>query len=116
MAMYHLTSGIVSRGKGNSIAERFAYNSGEKLRDNYTGKICDRSYRQDVIFKEIILPLEAPHDFFDRQTLLDAVNISERRKDSQMARVIEMALPVELSLKEQIALVREFIFENFIKN
>ena len=98
MASYHLNAGIVSRGNGGSITAVAAYISGEKLRDNYDGKIHDRSYRQDVAYKEILLPFAAPQEFLDRQTLLDALNVSERRSDSQMARTIKIALPNELSL------------------
>jgi ATP-dependent exoDNAse (exonuclease V) alpha subunit len=114
MAIFHLNVRIVSRGKGGSITATAAYNSGEKLRDNYTGKIHNRSYRQDVIYKEILLPLEAPHELLDRQTLLNALNASERRKDAQMARIIKIALPNELSLNEHIALTKEFVFDNFV--
>lgn len=115
MASYHLNTGIISRGKGDSVAAADAYISGEKLRDGYDGKIHDRSYRQDVIYKEILLPPIAPNAFLDRQTLLDALNVSETRSDSQMARTIKIALPNELTLEEQIALTNEFVFNDFIK-
>lgn len=77
--------------------------------------IHDRSYRQDVVYKEILLPSEAPSELLDRQTLLDALNYAERRKDAQLARSIHLALPDELSLPEQIALVREFVQVNFTR-
>lgn len=111
---YHLNADVVSRGHGSSIVAAFAYVNGEKLRDSYNGKIYDRSYRQDVIHKEIILPPEAPREFLDRQTLLDALNASESRQDSQMARLIKVALPNELSFDEQVALINEFVMDNFI--
>lgn len=114
MASYHLNASIVSRGAGRSVTSAAAYISGEKLRDNYDGKVHDRSYRQDVIYKEILLPFEAPREFLDRQTLLDALNVSERRSNSQMARIIKIALPNELSFDEHIALAKEFVLENFI--
>lgn len=115
MACYHLNAGIISRGNGRSIVAAVAYISGEKLRDIYDGKIHDRSYRQDVVYKEILLPPIVPHEFLDRQAWLDALNLSERRCDAQMARSIKIALPNELSFEEQIALTKEFVSENFIK-
>lgn len=115
MACYHFNMSVVSRGKGNSIVAAVAYTSGEKLRDSYDGKTHDRSYRQDVVYKEILLPPQAPHKFLDRQTWLDALNISERRYDAQMARSIKIALPNELTFEEQIALTKEFILENFTR-
>jgi len=114
MASYHLNVEIVSRGKANSITAVFAYTGGEKLRDDYEGKTHDRSYRQDVIYKEILLPEGAPHRFLDRQTLVNAIDASEKRSDSQMARSIKIALPNELSFEENIALTKEFVTENFI--
>lgn len=115
MASYHLNTDVISRGKGDSVTAADAYISGEKLRDSYDGKIHDRSYRQDVIYKEILLPPATPKAFLDRQTLLDALNASERRSDSQMARTIKIALPNELTLEEQIALTKEFVLDNFMK-
>ena len=114
MASYHFNADIVSRGDGGSVAAAAAYISGEKLRDIYDGRIHDRTYRQDVTYKEILLPLAAPRELSDRQTLLDALNVSERRNDSQMARTIKIALPNELSFGEQVALAKEFALENFI--
>ena len=115
MACFHLNASVISRGHGRSVTAASAYISGEKLRDAYEGRIHDRSYRQDVVYKEILLPPEAPSELLDRQTLLDTLNYAERRKDAQLARSIHLTLPDELSLPEQIALVKEFVQINFIK-
>jgi len=115
MASYSFNASIISRGNGGSITAIAAYISGEKIRDNYEGKIHDRSYRNDVLHKKILLPHEAPNDLLNRQILLDALNISETRSDSQMARIIRISLPNELSHDEHISLVNEFVYENFIK-
>jgi len=114
LACYHFNASIVSRGNGSSIAAAVAYISGEKLHDSYDGKIHDRSHRRDVIYKATLLPLSAPREFLDRQTWLDALNRAERRCDAQMARSIKVALPNELTFEEQVALVEEFVSENFI--
>ena len=115
MACYHLSVQIISRGKGNSITAAAVYISGEKLRDSYDGRIYDRSYRKDVLFKGILLPSKAPPNFLDRQKLMDAVNTSEKRCDSQLARTIKLALPNELSFDRQLVLTKEFVIEKFIK-
>lgn len=114
MACYHLNAQIISRGKGDSVTAAAAYISGEKLRDSYEGRNYDRSYRKDVLFKEILLPPEAPPEFLDRQKLVDAINISEKRRDSQLARTIKIALPNELSFDRQLALTKEFVISKFI--
>lgn len=116
MACYHFHAKIISRGHGKSAPAVSAYISGEKLRDIYVGQIYDRSYRQDVVYKEILLPPKAPSELLDRQTLLNELNCAEKRNDAQMARYIDLALPKKLSLSEQIALVREFVQVNFTRH
>lgn len=116
MACYHFHAEIISRGHGKSASAVSAYISGEKLRDIYEGRIHDRSYRQDVVHKEILLPPKAPGELLDRQSLLNALNRAEKRNDAQMARYIDLALPKELSLSEQVALVREFVQVNFTRH
>lgn len=59
---------------------------------------------KDVVFREILLPSKAPPKFHDRQELVDAINDSENRKDSQLARTIKIALPNELPFDRQLAL------------
>lgn len=115
MACYHFSAQIISRGKGNSVTSAAAYISGEKLRDSYDGRVYDRSYRKDVLFKGILLPSKVPPNFLDRQTLMDAINTSEKRCDSQLARTIKIALPNELSFDRQLELTKEFVIEKFIK-
>lgn len=115
MACYHFNARVIGRGGGTSVSAAAAYISGEKLRDSYTGRIYDYSYREDVLFKEIWLPSNAPSEFLDRQVLVDAVNFSEKRSDSQLARIVEIALPNEFPFDRQLALVKEFVEENFIK-
>lgn len=114
MASYHLNVQVISRGKGQSITAAVAYASGERLRDYYEGRIHDRSCRQDILHKEILLPQNAPSEFLDRQTLVRELDASERYNNSQMARSIKIALPNELSLDENIALTKEFVAESFI--
>ena len=115
MACFHLNASVISRGHGKSVTAASAYIAGERLYDTHEGRIHDRSYRRDVVYKEILLPSEAPHELLDRQTLLDELNRAEKRTDSQMARSIHLALPNELSLSEQVNLVRAFVQSNFIR-
>lgn len=115
LACFHFDVSVISRGHGRSVTAASAYISGGKFRDAYDGRIHDRSYRRDVVYKEILLPPEAPTELSDRQLLLDALNRVEKRNDAQMARSIHLALPNELSLSEQVALVREFVEVNFTR-
>ena len=61
-----------------------------------------------------MLPAHAPPEFSDRSTLWNSVEQIEKSSDAQLAREIEVALPVELSRAEQLALVRAFVKDNFV--
>ena len=61
-----------------------------------------------------MLPAHAPPEFQDRSTLWNSVEEIEKSSDAQLAREIEVALPVELSRAEQLALVRAFVKDNFV--
>jgi ATP-dependent exoDNAse (exonuclease V) alpha subunit len=51
---------------------------------------------------------------FDRHTLWNTVEASEKRKDAQVAREIEVGLPIELKDREQVALLRDFVTREFV--
>jgi Ti-type conjugative transfer relaxase TraA len=59
-------------------------------------------------------PAGAPAWVHDREMLWNRVEAGERRKDSQLARAIEIGLPVELSHAESVALVRDYIAQEFV--
>ncbi len=108
MAIYHFTSKIVSRANGQSVVASAAYRAAEELHDQRLGKTFDFTRKRGVEHTEILAPEGAPQWVFNREVLWNAVEQVERRKDAQLAREMEIALPVELSKDEQIALVREF--------
>ncbi len=116
MATYHLSTCIISRGRERSVASSLSYIWGEWVYDKYLGEWHDNTRRTDVLHKEIYLPPSVPLDYQNPQRLVDALNDSERRIDSQMARSIIMALPNEMDINQQIELVREFIDQYFIAN
>ena len=74
----------------------------------------DYTYKGGIVHKEIMLPTHAPPEFSDRSTLWNSVEEIEKFSDAQLAREIEVALPVELSPAEQLALVRAFVKDNFV--
>ena len=74
----------------------------------------DYTYKGGIIHTEIMLPAHAPPEFSDRSTLWNSVEEIEKSSDAQLAREIEVALPVELSPAEQLALVQSFVKDNFV--
>ena len=114
MAIYHLTAKIISRGRGQSITAAAAYRSGCSLRDERYGLTHDYTRNRPAAHAEIMSPAGAPIWVHDRETLWNRVEAGERRKDAQLARAIEIGLPVELSPDECIALARDYIAQEFV--
>ena len=130
MAIYRLSVSIVSRASGGSALAAAAYRSasrlaelGDKLFDavaaaayrsgqNLTsagqGTAHDYGRKSDVRHTEILLPAGADPWLADRAALWNAVEASERRKDSQLAREILVTLPRELPEADRLELVRGF--------
>jgi ATP-dependent exoDNAse (exonuclease V) alpha subunit len=112
MAIYFLNLQSLGRSGGRSAVSAAAYRSGERIRDERTGKTYDHSGRQDVMHKEIILPGEfAAHDMgwaHDRGNLWNTAEHAEVRKDARVAREYLVALPAELAHDQRVKLVREF--------
>ncbi len=61
-----------------------------------------------------MLPYKAPKRFMKRSVLWNAVESAETRKNSQTAKHIDAALPVEISRDEQIDLVQKFCQQCFV--
>ncbi len=114
IAIYHCSIKIISRGKGKSAVAAAAYRSGEKLTNEYDGVTHDYTRKSGISHTEILLLAHAPHEFSDRSTLWNAVEKIEKAKNSQLAREIELAIPKELSDEQQLALVREYVKQNFV--
>lgn len=114
MAIYHCSIKVIKRSEGRSAVAAAAYRSGEKLSNEWDGMIHDYTKKGGVVHTEIMLPSHAPPDFSDRSALWNSVEESEKSSNAQLAREIEIALPVELDRTEQIILVRTYVLDNFV--
>lgn len=115
MALYHLTAQLISRSAGRSAVAAAAYRSGQALTDERTGTECRYDRRQErVVHAEILTPAGASAWASDRQILWNQVEAAERRKDAQVAREIEVALPVELTSDQRLELVRDWTQRTFV--
>lgn len=92
-----------------------AYRSGERLYDEAQGKWFAYE-KPDIVHTEIMPPegVALPPWLFQRQTLYNQIEAAEKRKDAQLMREVEITLPRELSLQQNIALVRSFVREHFV--
>lgn len=114
MAIYHFSAQVISRSQGRSSVAASAYRSAEKLFDERTGEEHDFTNKSDVLEKEIILPKDAPDWMSDREKLWNAVEAVEKRKDAQVAREINIALPREFSADKNWKLIKDFVQREFV--
>ncbi len=112
MAIYHLSAQVIGRSSGRSSVAAAAYRSGSELHDERTDLYHDYSRRRDID-SWIQAPEGAAAWVSDRQSLWNRVEASERRWDSQVAREINVALPIELDRDRQDELVRGYVREQF---
>lgn len=98
MACYHAEVKVISRGSGRSSVAAAAYRSRDKLYDERQGMEFDYTKKKDLAHAEIILPANASERLKDRSILWNEVERTEKRKDAQLAREVELSLPKELNL------------------
>ena len=114
MAIYHLSMKIISRNSGYSAVASAAYRSGSLMLDERTGLTHDYTRKSGVAEAVILTPATAPAWCTNRAELWNAVEKAERRKNSQLAREIELAIPRELPQDAARETVLAFVRENFV--
>ncbi|ASR52452.1 Ti-type conjugative transfer relaxase TraA [Blastomonas fulva] len=115
MAIYHFSAKAISRAAGSSALAAAAYRAGEKLHDDRLGRTHDFTNKAGVVHSEIMLPEGANEAWTDREKLWNDVEAAELRKDSQLAREIEFALPREMTQAQAIELARDFVKAEFVE-
>lgn len=110
MAIYHCQVKSISRSSGRSSVAAAAYRSGTSLHNDKEGNTYDFSHRsRSVAHSEIVIPSGSNAEWaLDRNALWNAVEAKEKRKDSRVAREIEIALPHELDEEQCVELTRAF--------
>jgi len=114
MAIYHFSAKVISRAKGSSAVAAAAYRSASRLHDERLDRAHDFSNKAGVVHSEVMLPGGAPERWADRQALWNEVEAREVRKDAQLAREVEFALPRELSQNDGVELARSFVQREFV--
>jgi MobA/MobL family len=137
MALFRLEAKVIGRiargrtGKATpaqsvSIVAKSAYRAGQSLKDEQQDRRYNyRSRSQEVAHTEIMaLPKNVPdwlkhgggkaEERAARQRLWNEVAAAEKRKDAQLAREFVIALPVELTLEQQIDALRSWCGEELV--
>ena len=114
MAIYHLEAKVISRSTGRSAVAASAYMSCSKILNDYDGVLHDFTRKRGLVWEHIFLPENAPQEWQDRSELWNAVERTEKTKDSRLARELVVALPVELGKEQWINLLTDYIQNNFV--
>ncbi len=114
MAIYHLHVKVIGRKSGSSAVASAAYRSASRLRDERQGRAHDFSGKGGVVYSEVMLPEHAPEAWSDRERLWNDVEAFEARRDAQLAREVEFAIPREMSEAQGIELARDFAQVEFV--
>ncbi len=114
MAIYHFSAKVISRANGSSALASAAYRSASRLYDERLDRSHDFSNKSGVIHSEVMTPESVPEELRERESLWNAVEAAEKRKDAQLAREIEFAIPRELDKSQGIELARDFVEREFV--
>ena len=119
MAIYHLTSQVISSGNGKSAVSSAAYRRATLMTRESDGRVISFTGKQHVVHTELSLLSEVPAwfriaiDGRDENSasafLWNAVEKKEGLKGTGFAMETNIALPIELTLEQNIALARDWI-------
>jgi hypothetical protein len=128
VALYRLEARIIGRTGGHlagaaasyrsggrvSVVSAAAYRSAGRLTHRDAGdrarcRTFDYSNKPGVVHTDILVPADAPEWSRDRQTLWQAVEDAERRRDAQLARELLLTLPRDVPLRESVSAAKAFV-------
>ncbi|GAB1717531.1 MAG: conujugal transfer protein TraA [Nitrobacter sp.] len=114
MAIYHLHVKVIGRKAGSSAVASAAYRSASRMRDERIDRVQDFTAKRGVVHSEVLLPENAPEQWSDREQFWNDVEAFEVRKDAQLAREVEFAIPREMTQPQGIELARDFAQAEFV--
>jgi Ti-type conjugative transfer relaxase TraA len=119
VAVPHFSVSIVARGSGRSAVLSAAYRHCAKMEFDREARTIDYSRKQGLLHEEFVIPEDAPEwlgeMIADRsvagasEAFWNNVEAFEKRSDAQLAKDVTIALPIELTVDQNIALVRDFV-------
>ncbi|MDB5537845.1 MAG: Ti-type conjugative transfer relaxase TraA, partial [Devosia sp.] len=124
MAITHFTPQLIGRGNGRSAVLSAAYRHCAKMDYEAEARTIDYSNKRGLAHEEFLLPADAPA--WSRMLIAERsvagaveafwnkVEAFEKRADAQFAKEFIIALPIELDKGQNIALFRQFVFEQVL--
>ncbi len=105
---FHCSVSSIGRGKGQSAVAAAAYRTGSSIALEREGTVADYSRKGGVVASWTIAPQGAPQWATDTAALWNATEAKEKRKDSQLAKEITLALPASLSDEQRRGIMEAF--------
>ena len=105
---YHCSVKTMSRSAGRSVVAAAAYRLGERLHETEVDQTHDYRRRGGVLEKLTFAPADAPAWAHDPERLWNMANAAETRKNSTLAREVELALPASVAAESRSGIVRAF--------
>ncbi|WP_279571532.1 MobQ family relaxase [Tahibacter aquaticus] len=105
--MYHATLKVFTRAQGHTATGAAAYRAGLRILDERTGTAHDYTRRKGVVSVLTLSPDDAPEWAADPSAVWNAAERAEGRRNSCVARELEVALPSELNPDQREALARD---------
>ncbi|MBY5717059.1 Ti-type conjugative transfer relaxase TraA [Rhizobium leguminosarum] len=119
MAVPHFSVSVVARGSGRSAVLSAAYRHCAKMEFEREARTIDYTRKQGLLHEEFVIPADAPEwvrsMIADRsvagasEAFWNKVEGFEKRSDAQLAKDVTIALPLELTAEQNIALMRDFV-------
>ncbi|MCZ7497260.1 Ti-type conjugative transfer relaxase TraA [Agrobacterium tumefaciens] len=119
MAVPHFSVSVVARGSGRSAVLSAAYRHCAKMEFEREARTIDYTRKQGLLHEEFVIPADAPEWLRDMiadrsvagasEAFWNKVEAVEKRADAQLAKDMTIALPIELSAAQNIALMQEFV-------
>ena len=110
VAIYHFSAKVIARASGRSAVAAAAYRSASALPDDALRRARTTSAtRRTWCTRRSCCPTGAPERWADRARAVERGRGGEKRKDAQLAREMEIAMPRELTQDEGVALARDFV-------
>lgn len=111
MAIQFARIEIVSRSTGGNACCKGSYNARMKIKDTQSNITYNFQHKGDNVYHEILLPSYVDAKFKDPAILMNEVERTERRKDSQLLKDVVIALPddKELNLQDRIEITKRII-------
>ena len=119
MAIQYARIEIVKRSDGGNACCKGAYNARTKVTDNKTNITYNFIKKGDNVYHTILLPSHVDLKFKNVSVLMNEVELSEKRKNSQLLKDVVVALPddKEFTLEDKINITHELIEEmRWVKN